>query len=80
MLSLALMDGSGWTTDINGMVWIGGRKTQDTCCGVDFADVSYGHWFDLVLARFGCCTVLVRNGVVDYRGHCSFDCGPREMR
>lgn len=62
------------------MVCIGGRETQDTCCSVDFADLSYGHWFDLVLARLGCCTILVGNGVVDYRGHGSIDVGPRKMR
>lgn len=72
------MDGSGWTTDFDGVVRVGGRETQDTCCGVDFADVSYGDWFDLVLARFGCCTVLVGNGVMDYCCHCSSDGSLRE--
>ena len=74
------MDGFEWTTDFDGVVRVGGRETQDTCCGVDLANVSYGHWFDLVLARLGCCTILVGNGVVDYRGHCSIDVRPRKMR
>ena len=73
------MDGSGWTTDFDGVVRVGGRETQDTRCGVDFADVSYGDWFNMMLARLGGCTVLMRNRVVDYRRHCSFDCGPCEI-
>lgn len=72
------VDGSGWTTDFDGSVRVGRRETQDTCCGVDFADVSYGDRFDLVLARFGCCTVLVRNGMMDYCCHGSFDGSLRE--
>jgi hypothetical protein len=68
------------TTDFDGVVWIGGRETQDTCCGVYLADVGYGDRLDIVLARFGCCTILVRNRVVCYCGHCSFDGGPGEMR
>ena len=74
------MDGSGWTTDFDGVARVGRRETQDTCCIVDVADVSYGDRLDLVLARLGCCTILVGNGVVDYRGHCSIDVGPRNMR
>lgn len=73
-----LLDGSGWTTDFDGVVRVGRRETQDTCCGVYFADVSYGDWFDLVLARFGCCTVLVGNGVMDYCCHGSFNGSLRE--
>jgi len=42
--------------------------------------VSYDDWLDVVLAWFGCCAVLVRDGVVDYCGHCSFDVGSREIR
>ena len=61
------------------MVGVGGREAQDTCCVVDLADVSYGYWFNMVLARFGCCSILVRNRVVHYRCHCSFDRCPRKM-
>jgi hypothetical protein len=57
------------------VVWIGGREAQDTCCGVDVANVGYGDWFDLMLPWFGCCAILVRDGVADYSGHCSFDGG-----
>ena len=67
-------------TDFDGTVGVGGREAQDTCCGIDIADVSYGDWFDMILAWFGCCTVLVGDGVVDYCCHCSFDVVPREIR
>lgn len=42
--------------------------------------MSYGDWLDVVLARFGCCAILVRDGVVDYCCHCPFYCGSREVR
>ena len=72
------MNECGWTTDCDGVVGIRGRETQDACCGVNFADVSYGDWFDMVLTRFGCCTVFVWDGVMDYHSHYSFDGCPRE--
>jgi hypothetical protein len=62
------------------VVGVAGREAQDTCCGVDVADVGYCDGLDVVLAWFGRCTVLVRDGVVDYGGHCSFDGGPCEIR
>jgi hypothetical protein len=62
------------------VVRIGGREAQDSRCSIYLADVGYGDWFDLVLAWFGCCAVLVGDGVVDYCCHCSFGGGSREMR
>jgi hypothetical protein len=40
--------------------------------------VGYGHWFNAWLPWLGYCAVLVRDGVVDYGGHISFDGCPSE--
>ena len=66
MLGVSLFVEYGWITNFDGVVWIRGRQAQDSRGGVDFADVSYCDGLNVMLARLGCCAVLVRDGIVDY--------------
>ena len=78
MLSMAFR--WGCLADFDGVIWVGWRETQDTRCGIDLPDVRDGDRFDARLAWLGCCAILVRDGVVDYCGHCSFDGNACEIR